>query len=777
MRKIAPWFVILLLTILNITHGYNIIVNNTKFLFNIKNAKVDKQHTYKWENLNEDGRKHEFKLPDWSGDNCTLEQAKAFFENRLEDEPSDTRGDIITDFKNRFVDEDNQNGFLNDGNHNGNQGSGDGEDERIKLFNLAMELKEGSNNRKPNINKSISIFEKLILEKKKDKITSSSYYELGKIHFIGYKNIFFCYKRNLKLSIYYLEKASQMRNPGALHFLSFIYFFEFDKEVEKQGQGQAHNQRQTEGSKSDRGSSPDADVATEGGIFKDENNKKRKNMHMEERNTKRKEISKGKSDHFILHKQYKPSDPPTNNKKSMNPFLKSSIEYEFLACGLSYTPSVLSVAYKYLYGINLKANCEKSKNYYKMVADKVMNSDYINVPLSELDILNVENLNMHNEINNLKDNEEDILEFLNDQIKGGDVMALYDLGKKYKEERNFTKAYEYITEASKKNNVLAQKELGIIYLYGYGTQKNIKKSIENFTKAAAAGDVESKCYLGYIYYFMDEHRNVKLSIKYLVEAANHDYGEAFFFLAEIILDLSIKKHYISDAVYRIIFKLYEHAADLGYVQAYFREAQLYEIGKGVKQSCLNATLSYKFVAESTLWTNKIREGMNYYIQKDYIKAFYTYALAAYEGYEVAQSNLIYIYKNNKLENLISPEKIMQLLHLLYKQGNYKALYEIGMIYNKQNKENISISYHKLGLNKGDLRNLLPLSVYYEKNMNPDRALKYLNYFMKQKKRDKVSNNTKVDRIRNIFESSLLYFRKYKLLFKNFFRAKQKKGNI
>lgn len=153
-----------------------------------------------------------------------------------------------------------------------------------------------------------------------------------------------------------------------------------------------------------------------------------------------------------------------------------------IAASLNYIPSILTLAYKFLYGINMKQNCYKAKKLYKNVAENVMNSDYINIPLSELDLLNGENLNMHNEINNMKNNEEEILEFLNEQIKGGDVMAMYDLGKKYKEEKNFKQAFKYINEASKKNNLLALKELGIIYLYGYGVQKDINKSIENFSK-------------------------------------------------------------------------------------------------------------------------------------------------------------------------------------------------------------------------------------------------------------------------------------------------------
>ncbi|EDL43419.1 hypothetical protein, conserved [Plasmodium vivax] len=782
MVKASSPLATLLLCALKTAHGYNVIESNTSFLSASKDAQVEGR-IHKGGHLTDAGAGEaqwgEAAPVEWPGGGSALESAAALLKSSWAEQES------------------SQVHHFGGGDHSGESpkeqapqqgaqrsgGGGDGEDDRAKLFSLAMELKDGTNNRKKNVNKSIRIFEHLILGKR-DSITSSSYYELGKIHFVGYQNYFFSYKRNLKLGIHFLERASRMRNPAALHFLSFIYFFEFNVEgVGDQKSSPAreppreptreppHGSEKGDG-KSGQKSGPPHGGEKAGEVPPGRKNKTSTGTRIDVRSPKRKYLTRGKTNSGSPTR----TDPTaSHHQPTSNPLTKTAMEYELQACSLNYTPSILTMAYRYLYGVNLKSSCEKAKDYYKRVAERVMDSDYINVPLSEMDVLNVENLSMQSEINEMRDNEEDVLEFLNEQIKGGDVMAMYDLGRKYKEERNFSKAFEYISQASEKNNALAQKELGIIYLYGYGTQRDVRKSIESFSKAATAGDVESKCYLGYIYYFVDEHRDVQQALKYLVEAANHDYGEAFFFLAEIILDVAIKKHHIADAVYRTIFRLYEHAADLGYVQAYFREAQLYEIGKGVQASCLNAALSYKFVAESTMWTNQIREGMNYYVQKDYVRAFYTYALAAYEGYQVAQSNLIYIYRKNRFDRFIKPEKVMQMLHLLYKQGNCKALYEIGKIYQQENKDSVSVSYHKLGLNKGDLRNLLPLSAYYERNKDPDRALKYLNYFLKQRRREKPSSSTKVERMRTILESSLLYFRKFKLIFKSFYSARQKKG--
>lgn len=417
----------------------NVIKNNTKFLSKENNLKIIEYNTNNY-------NKNEISLPEKLTLKDTLNYVSTFFEIDEYDKgsqnlvPLSVEKDVengnkyeheIMFFENKT--EINNNIYNVDKNNNGieenrtetdnveydNSNNNEEENERKKLFDLAMELKDGSKNRKKNIQKSIKIFEKLIMDKKKDQITSLSYYELGKIHFFGYKNYFFSYKRNIKLSLYYLTMSSEMKNPGAFHFLSFIYFFEF--------------------------------------------NRKLNNEIIEE--------NKGEQ---------------TKRSETKSHFIKKSIEYEIKGCLLNYTPSILAMGYRYLYGIHLKKNCEKSKNYYKLIAENVMNSDYINIPLSDLDLLNKDNINIHNEISNLKNNEEDILEFLKEQIKGGDVMAMYDLGKKYKEEKNFTQAFEYINEASKKHNILALKELGIIYLYGYGTEKNIEKSIENFSKVSSS---------------------------------------------------------------------------------------------------------------------------------------------------------------------------------------------------------------------------------------------------------------------------------------------------
>ncbi|KNC38012.1 hypothetical protein PFLG_02075 [Plasmodium falciparum RAJ116] len=64
-------------------------------------------------------------------------------------------------------------------------------------------------------------------------------------------------------------------------------------------------------------------------------------------------------------------------------------------------------------------------------------------------------------------------------------------------------------------------------------------------------------------------------------------------------------------------------------------------------------------------------------------------------------------------------------------------------------------------------------MYYEKHKDHDRALKYMNYFIKQRNREKEISNTKLEKIKNVLESTLLYFRKYKLFFKNMYNFKQK----
>ncbi|CBZ55273.1 conserved hypothetical protein [Neospora caninum Liverpool] len=101
-------------------------------------------------------------------------------------------------------------------------------------------------------------------------------------------------------------------------------------------------------------------------------------------------------------------------------------------------------------------------------------------------------------------------------------------------------------------------------------------------------------------------------------------------------------------------RLYQRAADGGYILAAWREGQLLEAGKGTPRSCEDAALAYKLVAEAGPWVDDIRRGIAQYVAGDLEGALLTYAFAAEEGYEVAQSNAAFLYSRFRPSWVSSP---------------------------------------------------------------------------------------------------------------------------
>ncbi|KFG66151.1 Sel1 repeat-containing protein [Toxoplasma gondii RUB] len=183
-------------------------------------------------------------------------------------------------------------------------------------------------------------------------------------------------------------------------------------------------------------------------------------------------------------------------------------------------------------------------------------------------------------------------------------------------------------------------------------------------------------------------RNETLALHYFTQAALKEYPEALFFLGEIEVQAytaattpggtegeterrrerasSYGLHktnageqrqdglnagrgrrvgHAQDDEARLLkaLRLYQRAADGGYILAAWREAQLLEAGKGTARSCEDAALAYKLVAEAGPWVDDVRKGISQYVAGDLEGALLTYAFAAEEGYEVAQANAAFLY--------------------------------------------------------------------------------------------------------------------------------------
>ncbi|GAB69637.1 hypothetical protein PCYB_003860, partial [Plasmodium cynomolgi strain B] len=158
-------------------HGYNVIANNTNFLFSTKDAQVEGDIS-RGVDLKEAGG-GEAEWVEWPGGGSALESAVALLKDSWAEQDGVRSGDVRSDHvqsgnvqSDHVQSSDVQSGHVHhfgSGDHGGespneqapqqegaqrNGGGGDGggdgggQDDRSKLFNLAMELKDGSNNRK-----------------------------------------------------------------------------------------------------------------------------------------------------------------------------------------------------------------------------------------------------------------------------------------------------------------------------------------------------------------------------------------------------------------------------------------------------------------------------------------------------------------------------------------------------------------------------------------------------------------------------------------------------
>uniref|UniRef100_A0A0R0IHG1 DOD-type homing endonuclease domain-containing protein n=1 Tax=Glycine max TaxID=3847 RepID=A0A0R0IHG1_SOYBN len=170
-------------------------------------------------------------------------------------------------------------------------------------------------------------------------------------------------------------------------------------------------------------------------------------------------------------------------------------------------------------------------------------------------------------------------------------------------ERNYTKAFEWLTLASRHHLYSAYNGMGYLYVKGYGVdQKNYTKAKEYFEKAADNDEVGGHYNLGVMYLKgIGVNRDVKLACKFFVFAANHGQPKAFYQLAKI-----------------------------------------FHTGLGFKKNIPLATALYKLVAERGPWSSLSRWALESYLKGDVGKAFMLYSRMAEMGYEVAQSNAAWI---------------------------------------------------------------------------------------------------------------------------------------
>ena len=121
--------------------------------------------------------------------------------------------------------------------------------------------------------------------------------------------------------------------------------------------------------------------------------------------------------------------------------------------------------------------------------------------------------------------------------KLGNINCTYMLGKIYLDgihvKKDYKKAFQYLNIAYLGRNPSSSVDLGIMFKYGYGTDKNIDRARLLFSNAVIITHDVRACYeLSLIHLFEEKYLNKRKGMNLLVCASEKNYPDAMCLLAE-----------------------------------------------------------------------------------------------------------------------------------------------------------------------------------------------------------------------------------------------------
>ena len=141
------------------------------------------------------------------------------------------------------------------------------------------------------------------------------------------------------------------------------------------------------------------------------------------------------------------------------------------------------------------------------------------------------------------------LELFQAEAEKGNILALYDLGKIYRNclLGNVPKAYEYFQKAlqgfleleptAKRLKPYVQYRIGKMYALGYGTEQGYSAALAWFEKSAAAGNRFAQYSLGSLYFYGNgTPQNYEKAFEYFKLSADQDNAYACYEAAKMLRD-------------------------------------------------------------------------------------------------------------------------------------------------------------------------------------------------------------------------------------------------
>lgn len=226
----------------------------------------------------------------------------------------------------------------------------------------------------------------------------------------------------------------------------------------------------------------------------------------------------------------------------------------------------------------------------------------------------------------------------------GDPNGMANLGFMYANglgiKQNNLTAITLYRKSSEKGNSQGMVNLGYMYLHGYGLSKSISEALKYFKASADQGHPVAQLNLGTLYYSKNINILINKNNYFLVgEGVKQDYSKAITY-----------------------FSLSAHQGNL---IALYNLGQIYQYGLGINPSCSFAVHFYKKVAEQGSWLKNIEEAQSLYQKGHYSQALIKYEKAAHQGYEIAQSNVGWLYDK---DFGIIYENVSDQFHFRYKKA-------------------------------------------------------------------------------------------------------------
>lgn len=292
---------------------------------------------------------------------------------------------------------------------------------------------------------------------------------------------------------------------------------------------------------------------------------------------------------------------------------------------LGYRPAYYQLGDCYKYGLGVKADSEKSQEYY---IEAFLAGDEDAIEAIDSDLIYKKGYSIYRQ-----KKYAESLRYLKIAAELGNVEAnyllgcFYDFG--YGVKINYEKAYDYYLFAAENGHVHAQYDLGFAFRYARGVERNLEKAIYWFKKSATlecnAGQYElANCY----WHGVGVEEDRRLATEYYLKAYKQGYYKAVYGLVKCYyyglgVDNNIIKDFIEDYIdldeendYDLLFilgefyyagnlvkqdyskavKCFEKAKDGCEYHMYYHLAECYFYGLGVKRDLDKAFENYRFAA-------------------------------------------------------------------------------------------------------------------------------------------------------------------------------------